>query len=188
MHRFAPLALAACSLAGCASVPAAPPGYLPANAFGKSVQGQDPTVAATEDARIAFAYPGRMQGQPAQMAIAVAAVEALASQFAASGRFADNDATAQLSLAQSRLRQILGIPEAVPPQAVIDRLVAASEALDQGNRPAALAALGAPVFTRPAPQTLALLGHFPSVPAANVAMVEASAAEFPQDGGDQDGL
>jgi hypothetical protein len=188
MLRLSLGAIAALGLAGCAMTPSPPPGYLPADAFGNAVQGQDPTVAATEDARIAFAYPGRMQGKPAQMALAIASVEALASQFDASGRFAANDATSQLELARSRLRQILGISQAALPQAVIDPLVAASRALREGDRQAALVALGGPVFLRPPRQTLGLLSHFPSVPAANLAMVEASNAEFPQDGGDQNGF
>ncbi len=171
------------SLAGCATPPQPAPGYLPADTFGDTVQGQDPTAAATGAAEEVFAHPAQVQGNPAAVAIAVASVDALAGQFAASGRFITTDATQQLENARDRLRQILGISETAPSQSVIDPLVAAAHALQRGDRSAALADLAGSVFTRPPAQTLAILSKFPYVPAADAAIEAASAAEYPQDGG-----
>lgn len=172
-------------LAGCA-LEAPPPstGFLPQDAFGNTVVGQDPAMATFNAALEAFAHPGMMQNRPAQMALAVASLDAMAGQFSTSGRWMAMDPLAKEEMLQARqrVRAILGISESAPSQAVIDQLVQASKALDAGDQAAALAALSGGVFTAPAPQTLALLTHFPNVPLANYATMDASRTLYAPDG------
>ncbi len=171
-------------LAACATPAPESVGYLPVDAFGNSVQGQDMTVAATNEASIAFAYPKRMQGEPARMALAIASLDALAGQFGNAGRWPGGGGTAAMQLlnARSQVRAILGVPADTQSQSLIDHLLAASHALDDGDTQAALAALSGPDFSTPPEQVLATLGHFPYVASANSALMAASDAEFPQDG------
>ncbi|HEY1857445.1 MAG TPA: hypothetical protein VGG47_09095 [Acidocella sp.] len=151
-------------------------GFMPQDAFGNSVIGQDPAMAAFNEALFAFSHPQMMQKRPAAMALAVASLDAMAGQFSTGGRWMAFDPLAKMEMLQARqrVRAIMGIPETAPSQAVIDQLVKASKALDAGDQAAALAALSGGVFTRPAAQTLALLTHFPDVPVANHATMDAN--------------
>jgi hypothetical protein len=174
------LALGGCTLH---VAPAPSTGYLPAGTFDKIAAGQDPDLAAVQQAMIAFAYPQRMHGRPASMALAVASLDAMAGQFSTSGRWSTMDPLVQLEMldARAEVRGILGIPGNAPSQVVIDRLVAASQALDAGDQPAALAALSGPAFTKTPARTLAILADFPKAPAANIATIDADANFFPRD-------
>lgn len=184
MSRVLLLSLVCLALAGCVhEAPVPSTGYLPEDAFGNSVVGEDPAIAAVNDAMIAFAYPGRMQGKPAEMALAIASLDAMAGQFSSSGRWAGWDAVTKQEMldARAEVRGILGVPETAPSQSVIDHLVAASHALDRGDQTAALAALSGPDFTKTPEQTLAILAHFPSVSTANKATMDANLNFFPMD-------
>ncbi|HET9148714.1 MAG TPA: hypothetical protein VFN77_11725 [Acetobacteraceae bacterium] len=175
-------------LAGCAlETPSPSTGYLPASAFGGAVIGEDPSMAAANDAAWVFAHPGRMQGQPAQMAMGIASLDAMAGQFSTSPRWERMDALVKLQMlrARSRVRRILGVRPGAPSQAVIDALVAAARALHRGDERAALTALSAPVFIHPPRRSLALLAHFPYVPLANHATAFASQYLYPGGGVDQ---
>jgi hypothetical protein len=158
---------------------------MPLDAFGQSVVGQDPTIATFNEALFAFTHTNMMQDRPADMALAVASLDAMAGQFSTGGRWITFDQIAKIQMLQARMRvrAILGISETAPSQAVIDQLVTVSHALDAGDQAAALAALSGGVFTRPAAQTLALLTHFPYVPIANHAVMTANADLFPGGGG-----
>jgi hypothetical protein len=174
------------SLVGCAYETSLPStGYLPADAFGNSVIGEDPAIAAMSAATVAFAYPEKMKGLPAQMALAIASLDAMAGQFTTGGRWMAMDPIAKSEMldARAEVRAILGAPEATQSQSLIDHLVAASHALDQGDQKAALAALSGPDFTKSPAQTLVLLANFPKVPDANYATMTASQDLFPVDGG-----
>jgi len=187
MNRILLLPLVFLALAGCVhEVPAPSTGYLPEDAFGNSVMGQDPDMAAVNDAMIAFAYPGTMQGRPAQMALAIASLDAMAGQFSTRGRWVAMDAITKQEMldARTEVRAVLGVPENAPSQSVIDHLVAASHALDRGDQAAALAALSGPDFTKTPEETLAILTHFPRVPDANHATMDANMNFFPA-GGDE---
>jgi hypothetical protein len=186
MNRLLLAPLLCLSLAGCAyETPLPSTGYLPADAFGDSVIGEDPAIAATNAATEAFAYPGKMQGRPAQMALAIASLDAMAGQFSTRGRWIAMDSLAKLQMLDARdeVRAILGVPKATQSQSLIDHLVAASHALDRGDQIAALTALSGPDFTKPPAQTLALLTNFPKVPDANYATMAASQNLFPVGGG-----
>lgn len=182
----------ACLLAGCAlETPPPSTGYMPADAFGSTIIGEDPAIAAANDATWVFAHPAGVQGDPAAMALAVASLDAVAGEFSTVGRWGHMDSLVKLEMlrARAKVRQIIGITPDAPSQAVIDALMAASKALHRGDEPAALAALSAPVFTNPPRRTLALLVHFPYVPLANHATAFASQYLFPgggMDHGDMD--
>lgn len=178
------LPLTCLALGGCLHVAPAPStGYLPADAFSTIAIGQDPDLAAIQEARFAFAYPARMYGRPAEMALAIAALDAMAGQFSTSGRWAVMASTASQEMldARAEVRCILGVPETAPSQSVVDQLMAASRALDKGDQKAALAALSGPDFTKTPAQTLAILSHFPSAPAAAIATRDAETDFFPPD-------
>jgi hypothetical protein len=178
---FLTLCLSGCALEG----PQPSTGFMPLNAFGQSVIGQDPTIATFNQALFAFTHPKMMRNRPAEMALAVASLDAMAGQFSTGGRWMTFDPIAKIQMlqARTRVRAILGIPDTAPSQAVINQLVTVSHALDAGDQAAALAALSGGVFTRPAAQTLALLTHFPYVPIANHAVMSANADLFPGGGG-----
>ena len=186
MNRFLLVFFLFAGLTGCAyETPLPSTGYLPADAFGNSVIGQDPAIAATNAATEAFAYPGMMQGRPAQMALAIASLDAMAGQFSTGGRWMAMDPIAKQQMldARNQVRGILGVPETAQSQSLIDHLVAASHALDRGDQAAALTALSGADFTKTPAQTLALLTNFPKVPNANYATMAASQDLFPMDGG-----
>ena len=178
-------------LAGCA-LEAPPPttGYLPDGAFGNAVLGEDPAVAATQDALVAFAYPAQLRGHPARMALAVASLDAMAGQFSTGGRWLFMDDTVKLQMldARDKVRKVLGIPPAAASQEVIDRLVTASRALDRGDEAGAQAALSGRDFTLGPMRTLTLLTYFPKVPAANYATQAADQNLFPNDNDSSGGL
>ena len=175
------------ALAGCAyETPPASTGMMPPDAFGYAVMGEDPAMATFGLALDAFIHPGMMQNRPAQMALAVASLDAMAGQFSTDGRWMAMDPIAKMQMLQARdrVREILGIPQTAPSQAVINQLVTVSWALDAGDQPAAMATLSGGVFTRPAAQNLALLTHFPYVPIADQAMMNANWDLLPMGGRD----
>ena len=136
-------------------------------------------------ATYAFAHPAAMQGDPAQMALAIASLDAMAGQLSTVGRWMDMNSLAQFEMldARTRVRAIIGISPDVPSQTVIDALVAASHALDRGDHAAAERALTGPGFSMAPTRMLALLAHFPAVPIANRATMLASQYLFPGGGG-----
>ena len=169
-------------LAGCAlEAPGPSVGTMPVNSFAHSAVGEDPAIAAIDDATFAFAHPQAMQGHPARMALAVASLDAMAGQFATGGRWLSMNSLAKQQMLQARLavRARLGIPADAPSQDVVDDLVGASQALDRGDQAGAVQALTSPYFTRGPRRTLALLAHFPPMPIANHATMFASNYLFP---------
>lgn len=178
--------LLALGLGGCGlETPSPSTGFLPANAFAGSVIGEDPAIAATNEATYAFAHIGAMQGKPAEMALAVASLDAMAGQFATGGRWLGMNDLAKLDMlrARSQVRRVLGIAPGTSSQIVIDAMVTVSHALKRGDRAAARAALRAPGFTFKPRHTLHSLAHFPRVPSANYATAFASRYLYPGGGG-----
>jgi hypothetical protein len=171
--------LAALFAAGCASI-APPPdtARLLPNAYGLFA---DNDVGAINLAQWAFADPARTRDDPADAARAAAAVDYLAGQLSSSPRWiAMSPITKeQMPRAREEVRQALGIAPGAPSQWVVDGLLGAANALAAGDRPAALAALSAPVFIWPPDQTLARLSDMPFLPMANVATQRAARQRFP---------
>ncbi len=175
------------AMAGC--VPSAPPpsvGYVPAGAFGPGAVQEDPQSAALGTAEEAFAHNGAMQGRPADMAFAVACLDAMGGQFSGPGRWIGTGSTAPAQMVQARdaVRETLGIPVAAPSQDVIDHLVAFSQSYRAGDTAAALADVSGPLFTKGASQTVAILAHFPGSEDADAATFAAQDLLFPAGGGD----
>jgi len=183
--RFLGLVFLAICLGGCAYKTPPSTGFLPPDAFGYALYGEDPAMATFGLALDAFVHPGMMQNRPAQMALAVASLDAMAGQFSTNGRWMAMDPIAKMQMLQARdrVREILGIPLTAPSQAAINQLVMVYRALDAGNQAAAMATLSGGVFTRPATQNLALLTHFPYVPIADQAMMNANWDLLPGGGG-----
>jgi hypothetical protein len=173
-------------LGGCAApAPGPSVGYLPAGAFGPADVQEDPQAAALSTAEEAFAHNGAMQGRPAQMALAVACLDAMGGQFSGPGRWVGTASTAPAQMRQARdeVRTILGIPLSAPSQAVIDRLVAFARAEQAGDGQAAMTALQSPDFTKGPAATAALLAHFPGDEDADAATFAAQDLLFPMGGG-----
>lgn len=115
--------LALTLLAGCAQVAMPDPVRLPRD----SVEGAgDPTRAAISRTAFAFANQAALNGQPAQMARAIADMEFLAAALPFDPRFQQRDPLLpwQLQQARAEWRAALGIPEDQPAQPLIDDLYA----------------------------------------------------------------
>ncbi len=128
-------------------------GAMPPDAFGAAVVGEDPDIAAANAAEEAFAYPGEMQGRPAEMALAIASLDAMAGQFATGGRWLMMSDSAKLEMlgARGEVRAILGVPANADSQDVIDALVGAAQAIKRGDQNGAILALSGPEFARGRP-------------------------------------
>ena len=88
--RFLGVIFLALCLSGCAlEAPLPSTGYLPVDAFGNSVVGQDLTIATFNQALFAFTHWKMMQNWPADMALSVASLDAMAGQFSTSGALVD---------------------------------------------------------------------------------------------------
>jgi hypothetical protein len=165
--------LAALLLGGCAA--GGPPNVaqLPPGAFGAA---PDPDQAALNRAEYDFADSSRLYGRPAEAARAAAAIDYLAGAFDTQPRWAylPPDTKQEMQDARAGVRQALGIAPDAPSQGVVDALFTAADALDAGDRAAAVAALRAPGFTLPPGRMLTRLSEMPYVQAANVATREAS--------------
>lgn len=185
--------IAALVLTSCAGMqgfnsdlPAREVGSLPTDTFGDSVVGEDPVIAAMNAATYAFAHPGAMQGEPADMALAIASLEAMAGQFATGGRWTGMDSLAKMQMldARAKVRVVLGVAPDADCQDVIDGLVGAAQAIKRNDPAGARLALAGAEFTKGPDTTLRLLAHFPPVPAANVATQTASRYLYPMGGSD----
>ncbi len=169
------------TLAGCSALPVRDDTpSLPPNVYGIN---EDNDIGAINFAAWAFASPDRTRGNPVNGARAAIAVEYLASELIQSPRWIDMSPMPKQRMLQARadLRSVLGIAPAVPPQEVVNVLLAVAWNLQTGNQPAALQALAAPGFVRPPPETLQILASLPYIPSANVATAGAAAEELPND-------
>ena len=182
MRRAAVLAFVAL-LAGCGlATPPPDTARLPAGAFGGL---GDPDVGAMNLSQWAFADPGRTRGNPVDAARAVAAVDYLGGELTTSPRWTYMDPITQQQMLQARaaVRQVVGVAPGAPSQAVVNTQLAFAGAYEAGNRPAALAALQAPIYQHPPDQTLQILANLPYVQVANVATQHAAQQQTPPEGG-----
>ncbi|MCB4822913.1 hypothetical protein [Roseicella aerolata] len=144
----------------------------------------DPLRSAIANTSVAFASPQKLAGRPGEAAQAVAQMEYLATEFPNNPRYPGLSPTVATQFAQARRewRTALGIPEALPPQAVIESLYAASRALRGGQTEAAAAALPAMIFPQGGQTAMLRLASLPSLPLTNQAAVAATEALRRQDG------
>jgi hypothetical protein len=167
MRRIAPLALLL-ALGACALPPPPPTASLP-RVLTSGVQ--DPTRAAI----FATAYGlnrGGIEGRAADVAVLAAQYEFLTVDLPWNPLFAGMPPLVgmQLETGRAELRAALAVAPDAPPQAVINGLVAAAEALGGGRDPAA--ALPQEAFPAPA-TTLARLAALPPTPLAGRAAAAA---------------
>jgi hypothetical protein len=127
----------------------------------------DPTRSAILQAAAAFRRPAALQGRPDAAARAIAMLEHLAVTIPADQTFRAFNPMVAVELAQGRdeFRRLLGIAPGAAPQAVINAMLATSEALGAGDRAAAARALP-PGVAPDAAATLARLDALPDVPIA----------------------
>jgi hypothetical protein len=127
-------------LVGCATGPLPPSASLPPGTVSAA---QDPMRAAILRSAYAFNHPS----SPAERAKAAALVEFLAASYRWDWRWAEYTLIigSALEAARDELRRAYGIAPGAPPQAVVDGLIAASRALEQGLPPA----LPSTVFAQP---------------------------------------
>ena len=153
---------------------------------GQLVSYGDPDVTAMNLAQYAFADPSRTYGRPIDAARAAASMEYVAGEFYTSPRWANVSAITKEQLLQGRaeVRAALGVAPGTSSQAVVDRLIAAANAMQAQDRAAAIALLGAPVFTAPGEVVLARLSAMPYLQMANVSTMRAAGQLFGPDGRD----
>lgn len=132
----------------------------------------------------ALAVPSRTAGDPVTAARAAASIDYLASALYLNPRWDDVSITTKAQMVQGRaaMRQALGIAPAATTQDVVDRLIAASNAMEGRDVAQAERALTSPVFTLGPDPTLALLTNLPYVPAANIAAQKANQESTPRSG------
>jgi len=155
---FAAALLAVLGAASCSADPAAD--YL----FGIG----DPVRGAALNAPRMLGDTAQYAGRPAEAARALVQLEFLADALATSPRYAPEvqpTVLFQLRQARAEARGALGIAPDAPPEAVIEGLRGAANALDAGSTARAEAALSARrVFTLGPRATLARLGALPPLP------------------------
>lgn len=181
MRGLTMLLIAVASLSGCAALPPQPPPpYLPPGVFGVY---EDNDIGAINFASWAFASPSNTSGNPTEAARAVVALEYLPAELSANPRWVGMDAAIKLrmGLARDDVRKILGIPPNVPPQFVVNAMLALATDLQFGNQAAAMQVLAAAPFTLPPEQTLQILANLPYVQEANLATLRAANQTFPGD-------
>jgi hypothetical protein len=154
-------------------VPVLPPGL-----FGVY---QDNDVGAINFAAWAFASPARTRNNPADAAKAVIAIEYLPGELSKSPRWLMMSPLTKQEMftARADVRRVLGIPENVPPQFVVNGLLRALPAFYAGNPQAASEMLVPPAFTLAPAETVQILANMPFIRSANIATMNAMSQEFP---------
>jgi hypothetical protein len=173
MRAVMTLSLLGLCLTGCATLPGtARTPYLPAGVYGTY---EDNDRGAINQSAWAFASAAHTRGNPIDAAKAVVALEYLSGELRENPRWVglDPSVAPRLGLARNELRQVLGIREDAPSQAVVNALLAVSQDLQFGNRAAAMQALASPVFTQSPERTLQVLSNLPYVQQANLATARA---------------
>lgn len=80
--------------------------------------------------------------------------------------------------ARNQLREVMGIPLAVPTQVVVNAMLQLADDLFAGDRTDALRVLSSPTFSQPPERTLYLLSNLPYVREANLATTRAEQQSF----------
>lgn len=141
----------------------------------------DPVRGAALTAPRNLGNTSRWDGKPAGAARAAAQLEFLTEQFATNPRYAPEvnpSVLQQLQAARAEMRAQLGIAPQAATQTVILSLLRAADALDDGSRVQAEAALAGPDFTAGPEATLARLSSLPRLPrTANAAGAAAGEIE-----------
>jgi hypothetical protein len=168
MRGWAILLLAVAALSACTPPPPST-ATLPRE-LGAPGGGGDPTLDVLQRLNGYFLRPP--PGDPAAAALAFAQLEWLAVTLPSNPMFLGGAAAGagQAVVARNQARAALGIAAGAQPQAVIDGLAGAAEALPRNDRAAVAAALPPAIFTLGAEATVGRLAEPPRVPAARAAL------------------
>jgi hypothetical protein len=168
----------ALALAGCAKGWLTPSdtATMPPNLYGGPELSQDQAIAL---ASWALKDPTNAADKPAIAARALAAEDWLAGQTMLYGNFGSYAPVGELSWAQLRqqARAAIGVAADAPSQAMVNRLLAAADALEAGHSDAAKAQLADPIFSLRPDATLQALSNLPKLPGRDWAFAELSRHE-----------
>ena len=179
--RIAAALAAGLCIAGCTPVTPPDTAVMPLTLGGTPVLSD---VGAMQLSSYALGAPSRTSGDPVTGARAVASIDYLAGALYSNPHWVYVSAVtkAQMVEGKSEVRRVLGIDPRASSQDVVDRLIAASYAMEGRDVARANEALTSPAFTLGPGPTLALLTDLPYLPAANVAAQKANQESTPRDG------
>jgi hypothetical protein len=165
-------------VAACGLIPANDTARMPLNQYGGPVMSQSEAMRLSS---YALMDPAVTHGNPALAARAIAAEDWLAGQDMLMPDFNQYQPVNQVSWGEFRrqVRSAIGIAPGTPSRVVVDRLLAASDALKAGNSATAKAQLQPPAFTLGPEGTIAALGNLPELSNASWAFTELSNNECP---------
>jgi hypothetical protein len=167
-----PMFVAASLLSGCAAL-ATNTATMPLNKDGGPVMNQTEAIAL---ASWALKDPATTRDNPERAARAIAAEDWLAGQTRLTGEFGTYAPVNEVAWWEFRqqARAAIGVSPDAPSQVMVDRLLAAADALKAGKTDAAEAQLADPIFTKGPKRTLDALGNLPPLPGRDRAFFELS--------------
>lgn len=158
------IVLAGLALAGCGSNLLQPTNTatMPHNPYGGPVMNQTEAIALSS---WALKDPANTAGNPERAARAIAAEDWLAGQTILYGNYNGWAPNGQVSWSMFReqVRAAIGVAPDASSQDLVNRLLAAADALKAGKPDTAKAQLSAPIFTRGPDATLAALTNLPAL-------------------------
>ncbi len=173
--RFAALGVLV-AVAGCANgvtTATVDHAIMPGTAFGTPILSPEGAIGY---AAYSLGHRSTTDGQPANAALALAAVDYLAGDFYTNFRFTAIPAQDKIRMLQGRgeLRQALAIAPNATSQQVVNGLVAASDSYSANDPAGVAAALPQSVFTLGPDGTTRVLSNLPPLVSANAAAQDAS--------------
>ena len=162
--RLILIATSLVGLAACAHVDPAPStAVMPPGALGSN---GDPDVRSLDVAAYSF---GRVMRNPAEAADAIAALDYIGGELNTSPRWIGMEPLTRAQMLQARetLRSYIGISQAAPSQAVVDTMLALSQAYRAADTAAVQRLLANPIFIAPPAAVEAHLAYIPLMPAIN---------------------
>jgi hypothetical protein len=117
----------------------------------------------------AYSFGQVMRNNPAEATDAIAALDYMGGQLNTSPRWIGMDPLTRAQMLQARetLRAFVGISQAAPSQAVVDTMLALSQAYRSGDTAAVQRLLANPIFILPPAEVQAHLDYIPLMPAIN---------------------
>ncbi len=157
------LCAAAVGLAACGTISRDGTASMPVNRDGGPMLNQNNAIAL---AGWALQDPALTHGNPERAARAIAAEDWLAGQSMLTPDFGAYSPLGEVSWSQLReqVRAAVGVAHDTPSQIVVDRMLAAANALQAGDAKTAGAQFQPPAFTLGPDGTLAALGNLPQFP------------------------
>jgi hypothetical protein len=173
--------LLSAAVAACGVIPADNTARMPLNQFGGPVLNQNQAIGLSS---WALKNPATTRGNPELAARAIAAEDWLAGQDMLAGNFGSYQPVNEVPWGELRreVRGAIGVAPGAPSQVVVDRLLAASEALHAGDKAGAEAQLQSPVFSLGADGTLAALANLPPFPDRELAYADLGFNENREEG------